>query len=74
MRVMKDISSGEIEQIDENGYEEEALSSGWNPAVADLIHRELDHYEITQAENPIPSDLADVNVNDFIEKMYNYID
>ncbi len=72
MLVMKDNSSGEFESIDE--YEEETLSSGWNPAIADLIHREVDHYEITQAETPIPSDLADVDVNDFIEKMYYYID
>ncbi len=72
MLVMKDYSSEEVESINE--YEEEALSSGWNPAIADLIHREVDHYEITQAENPIPSDLTDVDVNDFIEKMYYYID
>ena len=72
MLVMKDNSSGEFESVDE--YEEETLSSGWNPAIADLIHREVDHYEITQAENAIPSDLADVDVNDFIEKMYYYID
>ena len=72
MLVMNDMGSGKIQAIDE--YEEEALSSGWNPAIADLIHREIDHYEITQAENPIPSDLTDVNVNDFIEKMYHYID
>jgi len=68
MLVMKDNSSGEIESIDE--YEEEAMSSGWNPAIADLIHREVDHHEIMPAENPMPSDLADVDVNDFIEKMY----
>lgn len=72
MLVMKDNSSSEFETIDE--YEEEALSSGWNPAIADLIHREVDHYEITQSESPIPSDLTDVDVNDFIEKMYYYID
>ncbi len=72
MLMMKDMSTGEVEPSDE--YEEEALSSGWNPAIADLIHREVDRYEITQAENPIPSDLADVDVNDFLEKMYSYID
>ncbi len=72
MLVMKDMSSGELESTDE--YGDEALSSGWNPAVADLIHREIDHYEITQAENPIPSDLADVDVSDFLEKMYGYMD
>jgi len=72
MLVMKDMSSGEREPTGE--YEEESLSSGWNPAIADLIHREIDHYEITQAENPIPSDLADVDVNDFLEKMYGYMD
>lgn len=72
MLVMKDNSSGEIESFDE--YEEEILSSGWNPAIADLIHREVDRYEITQAESTMPSDLTDVDVNDFIEKMYYYID
>ena len=72
MLVMKDMSTGEVDYIDE--YEEETLSSGWTPAVADLIHREIDHYEITQAENTIPSDLSDVDVNDFLEKMYSYID
>ena len=72
MLVMKDMSTGEVDAYDE--YEEEALSSGWNPAVADLIHREIDHYEITQAENIIPSDLSDVDVNEFLEKMYSYVD
>lgn len=72
MLVMKDMISGETECVDE--YEEEALSSGWNPAIADLIHREIDHHEIIQAENSMPSDLSDVDVNDFIEKMYHYID
>lgn len=72
MLVMKDMSTGEVGYIDE--YEEETLSSGWNPAVADLIHREIDHHEITQAENIIPSDLSDVDVNEFLEKMYSYVD
>ena len=72
MLMMKDMSTGETEYVDE--YEEEAMSSGWNPAIADLIHREVDHHEIMPAENPMPSDLADVDVNDFIEKMYHYID
>ncbi len=72
MLMMKDMGTGETESIDE--YEEEAMSSGWNPAIADLIHREIDHHEILQAESLMPSDLADVDVNDFIEKMYHYID
>lgn len=72
MLVMKDMSTGEVDCIDE--YEEEALSSGWNPAVAELIHREIDHHEIIESENSMPSDLSDVDVNDFLEKMYSYID
>ena len=72
MLVMKDMNTGDVDYGDE--YEEETLSSGWNPAVADLIHREVDHYEITQAENPIPSDLHDVDVSEFLEKMYGYMD
>lgn len=72
MLVMKDMSTGDVDYIDE--YEEETLSSGWNPAAAEMIHREIDHHEITQAENTIPSDLSDVDVNDFLEKMYSYMD
>ncbi len=72
MLVMKDMTTGEADPIDE--YEEEALSSGWNPAVADLIHREIDHHEIVESENSMPSDLSDVDVNDFLERMYTYMD
>lgn len=67
MLVKKDMSTGEVDHIDD--YEEEALSSGWNPAVAELIHREIDHHEIIESENSMPSDLSDVDVNDFLEKM-----
>jgi len=82
MLIMKDMSSGEIEQdepIDTANNEaaeeyEEALSSGWNPAMAEVIHRELDHYEISQAENPMPSDLNDVDIDAFLNRMYTYMD
>ncbi len=72
MLMMKDMSTGEVDCIDE--YEEEALFSGWNPAIAELIHRQIDRHEVTQAENTIPSDLSDVDVNDFLERMYRYMD
>jgi len=85
MLIMKDMSTGEIDIEESSGPEagtdnetseeyEEALSSGWNPVMAEVIHRELDHYEITQAENPMPSDLGDVDIDAFLNRMYTYMD
>jgi hypothetical protein len=66
-----DIGPVEIDTVEEY---EDALSSGWNPAMAEVIHRELDHYEISQAENPMPSDLSDVDIDAFLNRMYTYMD
>lgn len=82
MLIMKSMSSGEADIDDtiapgdsETAEEyEEALSSGWNPVMAEVIHRELDHYEITQAENVMPSDLNDVDIDAFLNRMYTYMD
>lgn len=82
MLIRLDMSSGEteadeaIDSADADAVEayEEALSSGWNPAMAEVIHRELDHYEISQAENPMPSDLSDVDIDAFLNRMYTYMD
>lgn len=82
MLIRLDMSSGEteadeaIDSADADAVEEyeEALSSGWNPAMAEVIHRELDHYEISQAENPMPSDLGDVDIDAFLNRMYTYMD
>lgn len=82
MLIRIDMSSGDSEPdepfdtADNDAAEEyeEALSSGWNPAAAEVIHRELDHYEISQAENPMPSDLSDVDIDAFLNRMYTYMD
>lgn len=82
MLIMKDMSTGEadidetITRGDTEAAEEyeEALSSGWNPVMAEVIHRELDHYEITQAENVMPSDLSDIDIDAFLNRMYTYMD
>lgn len=78
MLIVKDMSSGDIEERigpdipdDADDYDS-ALSSGWDPAMAEVIHRELDHYEISQAETPMPSDLSDVDIDDFLDRMYTY--
>jgi hypothetical protein len=42
--------------------------------MAEVIHRELDHYEISQAESPMPSDLNDVDIDAFLNRMYTYMD
>ena len=82
MLIMKDMSTGEVNEdetivpsdADTAEEYEDALSSGWNPAMTEVIHRELDHYEISQAENPMPSDLNDVDIDAFLNRMYTYMD
>jgi hypothetical protein len=86
MLIMKDMSTGEVDieesvdadigpgDADTMDEYEDALSSGWNPAMAEVIHRELDHYEISQAESPMPSDLNDVDIDAFLNRMYTYMD
>ena len=80
MLIMKDMSTGEVDEtiepadLDTVEEYENALSSGWNPVMAEVIHRELDHYEISQAENVMPSDLNDVDIDTFLNRMYTYMD
>ncbi len=74
MLIVKDMSTGEIEMQTLDDYEEETLSSGWNPAIADLIHREIDRYEISQAEHPMPADLAEIDVEAFLDRMYAHLE
>lgn len=79
MLIVIDMSSGEIEERVGPGNDEPmddydaALSSGWDPAMLEIIHRELDHYEISQAEEPMPADLSDVDIDAFLNRMDTYL-
>lgn len=79
MLIVQDMTTGEIEErigpqdADLGDGYEDALSSGWDPAMAEMIHRELDRQGITQTENPLPPDLADVDVEDFLDRMYTHM-
>jgi hypothetical protein len=79
MPVVQDMSTGSVDKevpsdIEDADDYEDALSSGWDPVMAEVIHRELDHYEIGQAENPMPADLNDVDIDAFLNRMYTYMD
>lgn len=70
MLVMKDMSTGEFDVEYGGEYEDDAMISEWNPAIADVIHREIDRYEISQAESAMPADLAEIDASEFLERMY----
>lgn len=79
MLIVKDMGSGAIEErigpADDASTDdyEAALSSGWDPVMAEVIHRELDRYEISRAEAPMPADLNDVDIDSFLDRMYTYM-
>ncbi|MEO1765911.1 hypothetical protein [Thiobacter aerophilum] len=79
MLIVKDMGSGTIEEWigpDDETFADDydaALSSGWDPVMAEVIKRERDHYEISQAETPMPADLNDVDIDAFLDRMYTYM-
>lgn len=72
MGVVMNMSSYEIERNDamEAKYEEEVLCSGWNPAVALACQQ----YSLPLAEKQMamPSSLATVDAEAFLQKMYAF--
>ena len=70
MASVMNISSYEIERDDamEAEYGDEVLCSGWNPAVA-LVCQE---YPVIDGHHPMvmPSSLATVDAEAFLQKMY----
>lgn len=70
MGIVMDMSSYEIERSNapEAGYDDEVLYSGWNPTVALACQ-----HAVTHERNMImPSSLASVDAETFLEKMYAY--
>lgn len=59
-----DMSSYEIDREELSGYSDEVLCAGWVPALA--LHQP--HAE----ESVLPADLAAVDVNTFLRKMYAF--
>jgi hypothetical protein len=75
MLIIKDMGTGatkawigpETEEVVDD-YDD-ALSSGWDPFVAGVIHRERQRYEISQAEDVLPPDLVQVDIDSFLDRM-----
>jgi hypothetical protein len=70
MGVVMNMSSYEIERDDamEAEYGEEVLYSGWNPAIALTCQQHLLHG--TDGPMTMPSSLATVDAEVFLQKMY----
>lgn len=62
--VSMDMSSYEIERGEASGYGDEVLCAGWVPALA--LHQLLIEKAV------LPADLAAVDVDTFLRKMYAF--
>ena len=72
MGVVMNMSSYEIERDDamEAEYGAEVLCSGWNPAVA--LECQLHLLAATNPQMAMPSSLAAVDAEVFLQKMYAF--
>lgn len=55
-----------------DAYGEEVMSSGWNP-VLDLAVQERLPAPTTRQHGPMPADLAAMDVEQFVRRMYVYL-
>lgn len=68
MAIVMDMSSYEIEHdFSRNaGYGDEVACSGWNPAVELACQQ----HALTEKRTAMPAELANVDVEQFLKKMY----
>lgn len=71
--VMMNMSDYEIERgMAMEDYGEEVMNSGWNPELA-LAHHE-EHLPAPHEQHaPMPADLAAMDVEQFVRRMYVYL-
>lgn len=70
MATVMNMSGYEIERemvVEE--YGDEVMSAGWNPEVAMVADRLV---EVTHDRAAFPGELANVDVDSFLQKMYRY--
>lgn len=71
MDTVMNMSSDEIEHsLMETEYGEEVMCAGWIPAVAQMC--QLQPFDSTDKPTTIPTDLATVNADLFMQRMYAY--
>lgn len=71
MATVMNMSGYEIERdvVVVEDYGDEVMSAGWNPEVAMVADRLA---EVTQNRAAFPGELANVDVDSFLQKMYQY--
>lgn len=70
MRIIMDMSSYEIEYEPENtGYSDEVMCSGWTPAIGLMCQVSS---ESSCRKAAIPTELATIDSELFLQKMYTY--
>ncbi len=71
MLKVYDMSSGNIDPVDENAeYDEEVLYSQWQPIVADFVELKLQTVEQERQlkkDNTLPEELACIDCENFIK-------
>ena len=71
MGIVMDMSSYEIERsLMETEYGDEVMCAGWIPAVAQMCR--LQPFVSTNKLTTVPTDLATVNADLFMQRMYAY--
>jgi hypothetical protein len=64
--MMMNMCSGKVEQDkpDTVEYDDEIMSSGWNPVIG------LQQLKPGDGHKSFPAELSDVNIDQFLKKMY----
>ena len=71
MGLVMNMSNYEIEHSSmETEYGEEVMCAGWNPAI--VLAAQLQPDVPASRPAPMPADLATVDANAFLQKMYEY--
>jgi hypothetical protein len=64
--MMMNMSSGKVEDLkpDTVEYDDEIMSSGWNPVIG------IQQLKPEDGHKSFPAELADVNLDQFLKQMY----
>jgi hypothetical protein len=74
MKIEKDMGTGEMEtdRSSETTYDDEVMCAGWNPDLVAVRLQEVAASGQHQEVHPMPADLAAVDVDAFLKKVYRF--
>jgi hypothetical protein len=74
MRIELDMGTGqmEMESSSETTYDDEVMCAGWNPDLVAVRLQEVAASGQHEEVSPLPADLAAVDVDAFLKKVYRF--